>query len=551
MPEEIWVCLLSALSSKEEVGLPPRTSRGSPGEFDLLLHQVTATESLETALGLAPSDVPLSLAAERNALSEILTSMDTPALSSAENVSLAELSPANLPNTTPETTLPPEELEAVLKERDALAAILAQTPFVKGPFPEIPNAEERGESASVPMRFDGPSVGSSPEGGAVTPSPMVFAEPTVVPSPSSSSVAAETPENPLPRTTPSEVGKDYLPLPEGEERISTRRLLRSLQATVLGEESLRDESTPRPEAAEGGRASLLKRVPPTSLGVRDDFEVPRVSVVAEPLLRVSNPSTGTVSVKVPAEENNTLSARAVSPMKLPVRNGKSLLSTPLHRAQEVVLRRAARVAFVGESPLREGSDLSVNTPPGSQTVGRETGRILEQPLESLVRAERARPRVRPPEATESSRVEEWSSPEHTSRVVSQGATPPVTPSSPSATTTSVTTTPQVYTPLMEQIAQEARRNVRLGKREFRIQLRPAHLGSVELEVVWERDVVYVRITAASRESQKILEENIGELERALQKQGLGFEAGLPWKAPKWDLRRWAPPWRPGLTITRS
>lgn len=559
MPEEISISLLSALSPKEEVGLSPPTSRGSPGEFDLLLQEVKGLETtpgMEFLLKPVSSGVLQGNSAEEGVLPEVPTTMGLSILSSGEEIAFAELSSQNFPETS-EGTLSPEELDAVVKERDALAAILVQTPFVQELSTQSAETSPSPNDGLVSMLSVDLTVGPFPvsESAPLTTAstPMLPAEPTVILTQENVSVAVETPEDPLLRTNSPEVGKDYLSFSGSEERISPTGLLRSLQAAILSEETPQDELTSSPPEAEREPFSRVGRIFRTTSEGRGTLEVPRVSVftVTEPLLRNPQMSSGTVSVKVPTGENNPLSTRTINPKKFSVKGERGFVSTPLQRAQEVVLRRAAQVAFLGESLLREGSHLSGSASPRGETVDREEMRILERPLESLVRAERTQPRVRLSEPSESSSVEEWSSPEHTSRVVSQGTTPPVTSVSSSVTTTSTATTPQVYAPLMELIAQEARRNVRLGKREFRIQLKPAHLGSVELEVIWERDVVYVRITAASKESQKILEENIAELERALQKQGLGFEADLPWKTPRWDLRRWSPPWRPGLTLTRS
>ena len=83
---------------------------------------------------------------------------------------------------------------------------------------------------------------------------------------------------------------------------------------------------------------------------------------------------------------------------------------------------------------------------------------------------------------------------------------------------------------MEFLAKEVRRNVRLGKREFRVELNPEALGSVELEVVMEDDVLTVRLKAASKPSQRILEENLGDLAEALEAIGMGLDTEVPWQA---------------------
>lgn len=85
---------------------------------------------------------------------------------------------------------------------------------------------------------------------------------------------------------------------------------------------------------------------------------------------------------------------------------------------------------------------------------------------------------------------------------------------------------------MEFLANEVRRNVRLGKREFRVQLNPEALGSVELEMVMDGDTLTVRVKAASKLSQRILEENLGDLATALEAHGLGLDTEVPWQAER-------------------
>jgi len=91
---------------------------------------------------------------------------------------------------------------------------------------------------------------------------------------------------------------------------------------------------------------------------------------------------------------------------------------------------------------------------------------------------------------------------------------------------------QGLSPLMEFVAYEARRQVRLGKREFRVQLNPEHLGSVELEVVLEGNELIVRMKAASETAQQVLEENIEQLARSLAEQGMTLDVEIPWRAEK-------------------
>jgi hypothetical protein len=632
------VHLLDLLRPKE--GRPPNAakgSRGSPDEFDGLLERIRKTD------GTQPTERPeAAKASESPSASESVpttpTSTDTRPAPRVELTSASRTAtPAETPDnaTAPKTattatptapstaspsvepdasemptvakpipttdisTLTPDEIEAVLKERDALAAMLAKaTPVPEDAQTVAPVADAATSAEPLLTDTTPPSaviVASRVDADVAVPpgtTPLAVAS---VPPPAETPLAvAPEPSSPTTEATPlfttasPKVGKDYPAVLTGEERISTSELLRALQATVLGEESSDDAPvTWRSDvlaASEGSERTRLV-VPETpsehsvlrTLGVKALLDGnpadARLTTTPSSLLRSASgkASVKTLAGTIPVLESpnptgapnrETTSANAGSS----VEGATRLTGSPLQRAQEAILRRAARVAFLERNATTQSAEMtgvSRQTPRlDSEPMVREMARALDRPTESLVRAERARARVRSSEPSESGiAASEWNSPEHTSRVASQSATPPVTATSPPVTSASVAATPQAYAPLMEQVAQEARRNVRLGKREFRIQLNPANLGSVQLEVVWDHDIVKVKITAASKESQKILEENVVELEQALQRQGLGFDADLPWKAsddspdadkPPMDLRsaRWTPAWRPGLTVTR-
>jgi len=573
---KVTLSLLDLLRLSEAPATTP-ASRGSPGEFDGLLTQIQEAEGALTTeplrgLAVEPSAENALAAAfgERSSEPTLTTAIsfavsEVPLASSGTALSGEETA------TSERSALTPEEAEAVLRERDLLAALLSQT------------AQTVRENGSLP-----PTTEPTPSLTAVEVVPVVGGnaplseataeETTTLGTPLVAAAAEKLPTEEVP--PPLRVGKDYPVVLKGEETISTTALLRALQAKVLDEE-------PAPAASPTSRAGLLTESETPSpfpgalepetgvfrtLGARTlmDDHPARTPLLTVSFLRsegaplVTTPSAGTIPVSSPLNPTGA-PGRTLTNAESRVEGATRFSGSPLQRAQEVILRRAAQMAFaernasagnVGEGGTARSARLD------AEPLVREMVRSLDRPVESLVRAERARTRARTGEPGERGpSAPEWNSPEHTSRVASQSATPPVTATAPSAAATSVAATPLAYAPMMEQIAQEARRNVRLGKREFRILLNPPHLGSVELEVVWDHDVVRVKITAASKESQKILEENVAELERALQRQGLGLDADLPWKASRRssgevDLRsdrwttRWTTTWRPGLTVTR-
>lgn len=634
------VSLLDMLRPKDErASSPVKGSRGSPGEFDGLLERIRkadgtrpaerpdaakASESPPEGEPVAPA-IPVSASPESDAAPRVElasastsgTPAETPTDAAVSETTTTPPATASLPSnaapnakaaladaeaipTTDVASMTPDEVAAVLKERDALAAILAKTPAVSEGTPTVAVAAD-GEAAAQPTAtlptLPTELVAASVTGAAATVplTPLTVDAEAVPPSAETPVVVATEPSSPpldafALLTSPAPlVGKDYPAVSNGEERISTTALLQALEATVLGDESSDDAPiTWRSgvlSASEGmprtGVASAEPRVDGSvlqTLGVKalldgNPADTRLAAMTTASLARPSNGSAtakaiaGTIPVLAHASPEGAPSREATPAQAVSRVVGAARLNdSPLERAQQAIQRRAARAAFF--EPNAPSPSVGMPAAPrwaahlDGEPLVREMARSLERPVESLVRAERARTRLRSSDSSESgAAVSEWSSPEHTSRVASQSATPPVTATQPAMTTASVAATPQAHAAVMEQVAQEARRNVRLGRREFRIQLNPENLGSVELEVVWDHDVVKVKIAAASKESQKILEENIGELERALQRQGLGFDTDLPWKAAgssdalartPMDLRssRWMPAWRPGLTVSR-
>jgi len=206
----------------------------------------------------------------------------------------------------------------------------------------------------------------------------------------------------------------------------------------------------------------------------------------------------------------------------------------LEAAQAALSRRAADRAFqsprvvTGQSPrvvdmLGEGTTRFGDT---EQAV-RDAIVARQNRMHSFVRAQRVRGAAPSPivGGAGSGAGAELATP-----IV--GAVTTSAPGTAAAASSSGTTTHQTYTPLMEFLANEIKRNVRLGKREFRILMNPEELGNVELEMVMDGDALSVRIKAASKPSQRILEENLGDLAKALEAVGMDLETEIPWVAER-------------------
>ncbi len=189
------------------------------------------------------------------------------------------------------------------------------------------------------------------------------------------------------------------------------------------------------------------------------------------------------------------------------------------QSPRVVMEQAPRVVDVlGEGTTRFGD---------TEQAVRDAIVARENRMHSFVRAQRVRGAAPSPVAggAGSSAGAEQATP-----IV--GAATTSAPGTAATASASGTTTHQTYTPLMEFLANEIRRNVRLGKREFRIQMNPEELGNVELEMVMDGDALSVRIKAASKPSQRILEENLGDLAKALEAVGMDLETEIPWVAER-------------------
>jgi len=205
----------------------------------------------------------------------------------------------------------------------------------------------------------------------------------------------------------------------------------------------------------------------------------------------------------------------------------------LGAAQATLSRRAADQAFQSTRTVTDQAPRVVDMPGEGATRFSDTEQSVrdaivarQNRMHSFVRAQRARGTAPPPivgGAGSGSGAEQATPVAGAVMTAASGSAP----SSPSAVTTH-----QAYTPLMEFLANEVRRNVRLGKREFRVQLNPEALGSVELEMVMDGDTLTVRVKAASKLSQRILEENLGDLATALEAHGLGLDTEVPWQAER-------------------
>jgi flagellar hook-length control protein FliK len=156
--------------------------------------------------------------------------------------------------------------------------------------------------------------------------------------------------------------------------------------------------------------------------------------------------------------------------------------------------------------------------------------------------------------------QEWRSNE-TTHSAAQGVAPPIAQTMTVTAPQAVAQAPQAHLQLMEQVAQESKRQIRLGKREFKIQLSPESLGNIELEVSVDDDGMTVRFNAASPEAQRLLEEHMGELEDVLSKQGMAVDRAQSGDATprrnalrmptnslarnSLELREWASQWTQG------
>lgn len=575
-------------------------SRGSPGEFEGALK---AAEGIATAGRIAPatgpslpegsgSVQPTGEVPRSGLVSEPSGVAGSPEAMSAEEADAAVLAAILAGVETVDVSAPADFDEEALLAR--LAALEAEEAFAD------PDGTPSAEAMSLALAASvAPTSMPTPES-----RPVAGTEPSLTAllnrtsdghsaiSATTVSVATSTEEAiSLVRSGTAVPGKDFPTLTIGGERISSQDLLQALSADMFGDEDA--EMAPSPwrlgaaAVAEGENRlgslaglALNARGGAAAVGIGSTMgSEPGDGRLAMPLTAAMLASQGAKGV--PATPVGTLpalqgadvihaSSRGMASTGTTSRESASgiLGQTPLQRAQQAIQRRAAFSAFLDRSAVGE----SGNVPTRSETalrvgdssrLARELSRSMDASVESFVRAERSRTRTSVASMSpRSSQQAEWESHSSTAQAGAHGATPPpAAMAAPPVTSATVASTPQAYAPLMEYIATESRRHIKLGKREFRIQLNPESLGAVELEVVLDEDVLTVRIKAASKESQKILEDHIRELEDALNRQGIGMDADLPWKGSDGsasranssraiDLRAaiWARSWRPGVTV---
>ncbi|MDA1191392.1 MAG: flagellar hook-length control protein FliK, partial [Candidatus Poribacteria bacterium] len=188
----------------------------------------------------------------------------------------------------------------------------------------------------------------------------------------------------------------------------------------------------------------------------------------------------------------------------------------LQSAQTILSRRAAFRAFGGDRSQLVDAEPNPIRQQAVEHLMREYARTQDASSASFVRQSRDG-RMKAPSAESASGFRsDWSdyrAGEHNAQAASgvNAQAAQVAQASPNTTTAAH----QGYSPLIEYLAQESRKQVRLGKREFRIHMNPESMGSVDLEVVMEGNSLVLKLTAASKETQELLEEHIGELADAL------------------------------------
>jgi hypothetical protein len=391
-------------------------------------------------------------------------------------------------------------------------------------------------------------------------------ETTAIPQPEVS-VAAEYAA--VPQQAGEVAGTNFPSLPEDGERISTRGLLDALAAR-LKEVEQPEEPLPEWRASllvDGGDPDEATWPGAQNAGIGRDATTrllwdllgragtPRAEGTTPLMVRVlaaqGDPRTmaqplGTLHAVGAANPLTTLPRSETA--ALDVASGPYAAASPsegggpeagiqaLVTARRVLSRQAASAAFAYQGTVSEANARG-------RFLAREAGleasarasREIEGAAESFVRAERLRARISAAEPRGS--LAEWRPSDGAGQIGAAGVTPPAATGSTSAPQAPSPASPQAYLPLWEYLAQETRRQVRLGKQEFRIQLYPESLGNVELEVVWEGDILRVRFRAESRETERLLRENIGDLQRALGQHGMALDAAQPWDTPQRAARQ--------------
>ncbi len=78
--------------------------------------------------------------------------------------------------------------------------------------------------------------------------------------------------------------------------------------------------------------------------------------------------------------------------------------------------------------------------------------------------------------------------------------------------------------LFSQIVEHAKVVVNNGGSEMEVNLKPEHLGKLQLKVTIENEVVTAKFVAESQQVKEIIESNLGQLKRNLQENGMQVDA---------------------------
>ena len=74
--------------------------------------------------------------------------------------------------------------------------------------------------------------------------------------------------------------------------------------------------------------------------------------------------------------------------------------------------------------------------------------------------------------------------------------------------------------LFSQIVEQAKVVINNGGSEMEVNLKPEHLGRLQLKVTIENEVVTAKFVAESQQVKEIIENNLGQLKRSLQENGM-------------------------------
>lgn len=78
--------------------------------------------------------------------------------------------------------------------------------------------------------------------------------------------------------------------------------------------------------------------------------------------------------------------------------------------------------------------------------------------------------------------------------------------------------------ILDQVVQRLSLRSFQGGQRLTMDLQPAELGQVHLELIQEQDRIQVRLLAQSSEVQGVLERSLPQLQEALQQQGLRLDS---------------------------